>query len=112
MARWLGLGFREASARSRVRALEIYSTTEWAFYGTKLCARVSRRCARARETSRCQKEAAPSWELTGTRRRTSRTPAGSRARVRRPGGVKWCAQLGFGRGGVGDFIDGLRGANA
>src|SRR3954462_1729169 len=71
---------------------------------------MSRRCACARETSRCQKVAAPSWELTGTRRRTSRTPAGSRARVRRPGGVKGCAQLGLGRGEAGDFIGRLRGA--
>src|SRR4051795_8993472 len=73
---------------------------------------MSRRCARVRGVSRCQKVAAPSWELTGTRRRIARTPAASRARVRRPGGVRWGALLGLGRGGVGDFIGGLRGANA
>src|SRR3954464_16106087 len=71
---------------------------------------MSRRCARVRGVSRYQKVAAPSWELTGTRRRTARTPAGSRARIRRPGGVKWCALLGLGRGGAGEFIGGLRGA--
>src|SRR4051795_6776868 len=69
---------------------------------------MSRRCARVRGVSRYQKVAAPSWELTGTRRRTARVPAGSRARVRRPGGVKWCALLGLGRGEAGDFIGRLR----
>src|SRR3954469_24502869 len=82
MARWLGLGFREASARSRGRALEIWSTTEQAFRGTDRLATMSKICARVRGVSRYQKEAAPSWELTETRRRTARVPAGSRARVR------------------------------
>src|SRR4051794_18160254 len=45
MARWLGLGFREVSARSGVRALEIYSTTARAFRGAELRAMLSRRCA-------------------------------------------------------------------
>src|SRR3954453_5486972 len=46
VARWLGLGFREVTARSRGRALEIYSTTVRAFQGAELHAILSRRCAR------------------------------------------------------------------
>src|SRR3954454_21700959 len=69
VARWLGLGFREVSARCGCRALEIYSTTEWGFQGAELRATMSRRCARVRGVVGCQKVAAPSSTLTGTRGR-------------------------------------------
>src|SRR4051812_45043924 len=67
VARWLGLGFREVSARSGGRALEIYSTTVLAFRGAELRAKLSRRCAcvRGGEGKQCGLKA----RLTATARR-------------------------------------------